>query len=513
MDWLSNHHVCELSLAENNLIQVLVSNFHLFRHGNSAQLEIRFDYKTPTIRRREAKGALMACMRDFKSKAKKYQEKLDAILLENCLDKFMYNDSDFVFRYASGGTLPILRMGEVDYYCLFYRDIYPIGWNIANGACDSLEELINPNIAVKRELREELIILDLANDRDYVFSWDTGKTLDRPEFVTARNLWQRVFPDKNFRRFEQHKVPLEWLNGPDLLTVTMGDNTPITLSGCFLNINALDFGIEVDKIAAIKVGRNSTLLDGEICDNKLLNRPIGLFNVRSFEEKVYGRETVYFPDLLFYSGRPHLHTQIGQLISEEFIPRLIKERLRTHEHAKALEETEQKYNLCPVTSRIVLRYLASKKEKPLLQEKGYEIFISYSSKDKDFANKLYTDLRAKWIGCWFAPEHMKIGDKIRSTIDRAIRAGDKLLIILSKNSIQSAWVEKEVETAFEEEIRRNEIVLFPIRLDNTIMKTEEAWAADIRRTRHIGNFQEWKDNNSYHQALNRLLRDLQANDQ
>jgi hypothetical protein len=36
-------------------------------------------------------------------------------------------------------------------------------------------------------------------------------------------------------------------------------------------------------------------------------------------------------------------------------------------------------------------------------------------------------------------------------------------------------------------------VLFPIRLDNGVMETDEAWAADIRRTRHIGDFSEWKN--------------------
>jgi hypothetical protein len=51
-------------------------------------------------------------------------------------------------------------------------------------------------------------------------------------------------------------------------------------------------------------------------------------------------------------------------------------------------------------------------------------------------------------------------------------------------------------------------VLFPIRLDETVMETDQAWAADIRRTRHIGDFCRWKDHDSYQQAFNRLLHDL-----
>jgi hypothetical protein len=88
---------------------------------------------------------------------------------------------------------------------------------------------------------------------------------------------------------------------------------------------------------------------------------------------------------------------------------------------------------------------------------------------------------------------------------------DKLLIILSSNSIQSAWVVTEVEGAFEREHReKDRVVLFPIRLDDAVMQTNQAWAADIRRRRHIGDFSEWTNHVSYKKAFTRLLRDLKA---
>ena len=138
----------------------------------------------------------------------------------------------------------------------------------------------------------------------------------------------------------------------------------------------------------------------------------------------------------------------------------------------------------------------------------YSCFISYSSKDQKFAERLHADLQDKGVRCWFAPEDLKIGARTRPAIDEAIRIRDKLLLILSKRSIESDWVEKEVETAFEEESRRKRTVLFPIRLDNTVMETDEAWAADIRRTRNIGDFRHWKDHDTYQKAFDRLIRDL-----
>jgi hypothetical protein len=142
----------------------------------------------------------------------------------------------------------------------------------------------------------------------------------------------------------------------------------------------------------------------------------------------------------------------------------------------------------------------------------YSCFISYSSKDDAFAQRLHNDLQGNGVRCWFAPEDMKIGDKIRVRIDESIRLHDKLMIVLSEQSINSAWVEAEVETALEEEDKRKQTVLFPIRLDEAVMQTGQAWAAHIRRTRHIGDFTEWEQHRSYQQAFTRLLRDLKASE-
>jgi len=155
----------------------------------------------------------------------------------------------------------------------------------------------------------------------------------------------------------------------------------------------------------------------------------------------------------------------------------------------------------------LINYLPSLLNEPV---QFYSCFISYSSKDEEFAKHLHADLQNNGVRCWFAPEDMKIGDKIRPAIDESIRVYDKLLLILTEQSIKSAWVEKEVETAFEKEQRQQQTVLFPIRLDDAVMEAEEAWAADIRRTRHIGDFCGWKNHGSYRTAFDRLLRDLKA---
>lgn len=140
----------------------------------------------------------------------------------------------------------------------------------------------------------------------------------------------------------------------------------------------------------------------------------------------------------------------------------------------------------------------------------YSCFISYSNKDEDFSRKIHDDLQNNGVRCWFAPEDMKIGDQIRPRIDQEIRLRDKLLVILSENSVKSEWVGDEVEAALEEEKKNNRSVLFPIRLDDTVLNTRDDWAAKIKRRRHIGDFSNWKDKASYQNAFERLLRDLKA---
>jgi hypothetical protein len=105
---------------------------------------------------------------------------------------------------------------------------------------------------------------------------------------------------------------------------------------------------------------------------------------------------------------------------------------------------------------------------------------------------------------------LKIGDRFQERIEESIRLYDKVMIVLSEASVQSRWVEREVNAAYEREARENRTVLFPIRIDDAVMNAAQPCAADIRRTRHIGDFCQWKKHDGYQKAFERLLRDLKT---
>lgn len=135
-------------------------------------------------------------------------------------------------------------------------------------------------------------------------------------------------------------------------------------------------------------------------------------------------------------------------------------------------------------------------------------FISYSSKDDRFARRLYETLRSKGVLCWFAPHDLPIGSKTWDSIDEAITQRDKLLLIMSKHSISSDWVEDEVMKAFAKERHAKSVVLFPIRVDDSVMETNEPWAVKLRDQRNIGDFRRWRNLSVYQASFERLLRDL-----
>jgi TIR domain len=73
----------------------------------------------------------------------------------------------------------------------------------------------------------------------------------------------------------------------------------------------------------------------------------------------------------------------------------------------------------------------------------YKSFISYSSQDQKFADRLYSDLQNNGVRCWLATEDLKIGERLRTGLDEAILLHEKLLLILSKHSVASDRVEQD----------------------------------------------------------------------
>src|SRR5437762_2067607 len=129
-----------LEIAQNEFVQVLLTEFRLRPGKKGLVLDVDFDFNSDAIWLRRGKRYIKERLDPVSMK--RYQEELESILLDPDPRSYDFNDPAFPFRYGNGGTLPVVRMDNKDYYCLFYRDSHPVGWNIANGGAESLSELL-----------------------------------------------------------------------------------------------------------------------------------------------------------------------------------------------------------------------------------------------------------------------------------------------------------------------------------------------------------------------------------
>jgi len=76
-----------------------------------------------------------------------------------------------------------------------------------------------------------------------------------------------------------------------------------------------------------------------------------------------------------------------------------------------------------------------------------KIFISYSRKDIDFAKKLAGDLEKADYDVWWDITDLRGGDDWVRTLPAAIQASQSFIIVLTPNSVESEWVQKEYTQA------------------------------------------------------------------
>jgi hypothetical protein len=147
----------------------------------------------------------------------------------------------------------------------------------------------------------------------------------------------------------------------------------------------------------------------------------------------------------------------------------------------------------------------------------YSCFISYSGKDQLFAERLYADLQARGVRCWFAPHDVQGGKKLHEQIDDAIRVHERLLLILSPNSIHSEWVKTEIAKARRREVVEKRRMLFPVLLKISYkeLKEWECFDADTGkdsareiREYYIPDFSQWERPEKFKEEFEKLVRDL-----
>ena len=84
------------------------------------------------------------------------------------------------------------------------------------------------------------------------------------------------------------------------------------------------------------------------------------------------------------------------------------------------------------------------------QRFGHDVFISYSSKDKNVADAIVADFEQHGIKCWYAPRDIGLGKTWMGAIGEAIKKSKIVILVYSGESNQSKQVTNEMTLAFNE---------------------------------------------------------------
>lgn len=90
------------------------------------------------------------------------------------------------------------------------------------------------------------------------------------------------------------------------------------------------------------------------------------------------------------------------------------------------------------------------------------IFLSHTSIDKPFVEKLARDLKRIGVNVWFDKWEIKIGESITWRIEDGIRENEYLGIVLSPEALSSEWVKSELGAAWVKQMQLRKVFVLPI---------------------------------------------------
>lgn len=101
-----------------------------------------------------------------------------------------------------------------------------------------------------------------------------------------------------------------------------------------------------------------------------------------------------------------------------------------------------------------------------MTENEFDVFISYSRKDSEVANRIYDALTAEGITCFIDREGISGGADFPTVLSEAIMGAKVLLLVASENSYASEFTQKELTFAVSNKGSR---FIFPVIVDDSTL--------------------------------------------
>lgn len=129
-----------------------------------------------------------------------------------------------------------------------------------------------------------------------------------------------------------------------------------------------------------------------------------------------------------------------------------------------------------------------------------DIFISYASEDRNIALKYFEAFRQLGFDVWWDYENMNAGGMVHRAISQALDDASCIVVLWSKHSIDSSWVNDEAH------VGKGDEKLVPIIIDESISKRE---IPALLRIIHSADLSKW-DGDLEYSRFKKLIKDIKT---
>jgi hypothetical protein len=95
-------------------------------------------------------------------------------------------------------------------------------------------------------------------------------------------------------------------------------------------------------------------------------------------------------------------------------------------------------------------------------ERGLSVFVSHASQDSRIASRVAMGLKAFDYDTWYDDWELLPGDSMIERIEAAISKSDVLLVLLSRSSVDSKWVRRELSAGLVRQLSGKGVMVIPV---------------------------------------------------
>ncbi len=92
----------------------------------------------------------------------------------------------------------------------------------------------------------------------------------------------------------------------------------------------------------------------------------------------------------------------------------------------------------------------------------FSVFVSHAVTDAPIAERLAMGLAAMGYSSWYAEWELKAGDSIVTKVQAALSTSDVLIVVLSRQSVASNWVGRELNSMLMSQLGGHHVLVIPV---------------------------------------------------